>query len=158
MIEEEIDLRRYVEALIRQWRLVIGLPLVAAIVAFAVSSALPPTYEAQVYVAATKLKTQVQFGSQIQTMTEEELAAAGAQALVNREARLAAFRALAVNPQIAQAVLPQFEDRLRAIDEGLLDPSRFLEHVSSEGSKENDLVVITISLRDPQLAADIANA
>ncbi len=155
---ESVDLRKSIGALLRHWKIVVIPAIVAAIVALIVGFIQSPTYEAKVYIAATKLKTQVEFGSEIQTLTEEELAAAGAGALIDRASRLSAFRTLAVTPQIAQGVLPQFEDRLRALDERLLDPARFLEHVSCEESKDSDLIVITISLSDPQLASDVANA
>jgi uncharacterized protein involved in exopolysaccharide biosynthesis len=155
---ESVDLRKSVGALLRHWKIVVIPAIVAAIVALIVGFIQPPTYDAKVYVAATKLKTQVEFGSEIQTLTEEELAAAGAGALIDRASRLSAFRTLAVTPQIAQIVLPQFEERLRALDERLLAPARFLEHVSCEESKDSDLIVITISLSDPQLASDVANA
>lgn len=159
MVEDEIDLRRYGRALARRWRLIAILPVIAAVVAFGASFVVTPVYEAQVYVAATKFRVEVQLGSQIQTLTEEELAAAGAkEALTSRQARLAAFAALVANPQIAQTVLPQFADRLQAIDERLLDPAYFLRYVKGEGGDESDLIVITVSLPDPQLAAEIANA
>jgi uncharacterized protein involved in exopolysaccharide biosynthesis len=155
---ESVDLRKSIGALLRHWKIVVIPAIVAAIVALIVGFIQSPTYEAKVYIAATKLKTQVEFGSAIQTLTEEELAAAGAGALIDRASRLSAFRTLAVTPQIAQGVLPLFEDRLRALDERLLDPARFLEYVSCEESKDSDLIVITVSLSDPQLASDVANA
>jgi len=161
-MEEEIDLRRYIEVLVRQWRFVVGAPIIAAVVALVVSLVVsfisPPAYEARVYVAAAKQKVEVQFGTQIHTLTEEELAAAGAQSLVNREARLATFRELVANPAIGEKVLPQFADRLRALDENLLDTSRFLDHVSVDQNTKSDLIGIVVSLPDPVLAADIANA
>jgi len=164
MMDDEIviDLRRYIEVLVRQWRFVVGAPIIAAVVALVVSLILPPAYEARVYVAVAKQKVEVQFGTQIRTLTEEELmmAAVGGAALVNREARLATFRELVANPAIGEKVLPQFADRLRALDENLLDTSRFLEdHVSvDEKNTKNDLIGIVVSLPDPVLAADIANA
>jgi len=156
-----IDLRRYIEVLVRQWRFVVGASIIAAVVALVVSfiSSPPAAYEARVYVAVAKQKVEVQFGTQIQTLTEEQLAAAGVQALVNREARLATFRELVTNPAIGEKVLPQFADRLRALDEDLLDMSRFLDHVSvDEKNTKNDLIGIVVSLPDPVLAADIADA
>ena len=157
-MEEEIDLRAYVLVLLKYWKLILGTTLTAAVVALAVSFFLPPIYEATALVVATKQKVEVQFGTQIRTLTEEELAAAGAQTLINRDARLATFRELVVNPAIAEKVLPQFADRLRALDEKLLDPSHFLEHIKVEKNVKNDLIVIKVSLMDPKLAADIANA
>jgi uncharacterized protein involved in exopolysaccharide biosynthesis len=154
-----IDLRRYIEVLVRQWRFVVIAPIIASVVALVISLLSPPVYEARVYVAVAKQKVEVQFGTQIQTLTEEQLAAAGVQSLVNREARLATFRELVANPAIGEKVLPQFADRLRALDENLVDTSHFLDHVSvDEKNTKNDLIGIVVSLPNPVLAADIANA
>jgi len=46
MIEEEIDLREYVLILLKYWKWIAGLTLIAAVVALIVSLLLPPTYEA----------------------------------------------------------------------------------------------------------------
>ncbi len=54
-------------------------------------------------------------------MTEEQLGAGGVQSLVNRDMRLATFRELVINPAIGEEVLPQFADRLRLLDENLLN-------------------------------------
>jgi len=130
----------------------------AAVAAFLFSSLQRPTYDASVYVGVAKRKIEVQFGTAIRTLTEDELATAGAWALRDREARLATFRQLAMNPAIAEELLPQFADRLREIDEDLTDPARLLEHVKTDEDNKNDLVGITVSLPDPVLAADLANA
>jgi len=157
--EDEIDLRKYILLLFQRWRLIAASAVLAAAAAFLVSTFMTPTYEASVDLATTKLKVEVQFGTEIQTLTEEELAARGASNLIDRKARLEGYAALASGTGIAEKVLPQFEAELRAIDERLLDPSVFVEnHVESEVLSNTDLIRITISLPDPDLAARIANA
>jgi len=156
--DSEIDLRKYVGLLLQNWFWILGITIGAAAAAFLFSSLQRPTYDASVYVGVTKRKIEVQFGTAIRTLTEEELIAAGARALVDREARLATFRQLVMNPAIAEELLPQFADRLREIDENLTNAARLLEHVETDESNKNDLVVITVSLPDPVLAADLANA
>ena len=44
-MEEEIDLRKYIEVLIHHWYWIVGLGVAAAAIAFAVSSFLPPIYD-----------------------------------------------------------------------------------------------------------------
>jgi succinoglycan biosynthesis transport protein ExoP len=159
-MEEEIDLRAYVLVLLKYWKWILGTTVAAAVVALVVSFLLPPTYEATALVVATKQKVEVQFGTQIRTLTEEEMAIAARQPLIDRKARLETFRELVVNPLIAEKVLPAFADQLRVLDEDLVDVSYFLDHghVKVEGDDKTDLIAIKISLRDPELAADIANA
>jgi uncharacterized protein involved in exopolysaccharide biosynthesis len=159
--DDAIDLRRYILVLFRRWKLIAASAILAAVAAFVVSSIMTPTYEASVDLTTAKSKIEVQLGSQIQTITEEELIASGAQAgaLFDRKARLEGFAALAMNPGIAEAVLPRFADRLQEIGDGLVDPANFLGgHIESEVLAKTDLIRITITLPDPQLAADIANA
>ena len=159
--DDAIDLRKYIFVLFDRWRLIAASAILAAVAAFIVSSIMTPTYEASVDLTTAKSKIEVQLGSQIQTITEEELIASGAQAgaLSDRKARLEGFAALAMNPGIAEAVLPRFADRLQEIDEGLLVVATFIEdHVESEVISTTDLIRIMITLPDPQLAADIANA
>lgn len=54
-MEDEIDLRVYIDVLIRRWKWIVGVTLVAALVAGVVSLLMPPTYEstASVFVLST---------------------------------------------------------------------------------------------------------
>ena len=154
--EIKIDLRPMIELLIRRWRWVVGIPAAAVLIALVAALLSPPSYNARVFVAVSKQKVDVQFGTQIQTLSEDQFAGI---TQLSRDARLATFRELVVNPAIGEKVLPQFADRLRELDEELVDTSRFLlDHVSVEQNTKSDLIGIVISLRDPVLAADIANA
>ncbi|MCZ7671650.1 MAG: Wzz/FepE/Etk N-terminal domain-containing protein [Chloroflexi bacterium] len=53
-MEEEIDLKPYIEALITKWYWIMGAAILAGVVAFIVSSALPPKYQATALVAVTQ--------------------------------------------------------------------------------------------------------
>ena len=155
----KIDLRPYIETLIRQWRFVVGVPASVVFVALVAGLLMPRSYEGRVYVAVSKQKVDVQFGTQIQTLSEDQIQLATGISQASRDARLATFRELVVNPAIGEQVLPQFADRLRELDEDLLNTSRFLtDHVSVDQNTKSDLIGIVITLRDPVLAADIANA
>ncbi|RLC98999.1 MAG: hypothetical protein DRI77_03815, partial [Chloroflexi bacterium] len=67
-MEEEIDLRVYVEVLVRNWKWIAGLALVAAVVAFVASSFIPPTYEATALAAITKPRYVMQFDPRFETV------------------------------------------------------------------------------------------
>jgi uncharacterized protein involved in exopolysaccharide biosynthesis len=73
-MEEEIDLRQYITVLMRRWYWIAGLALAAAVVAFGVSSILPPTYEATALVVVTQPRYLFQFDSRVQA-TPLDLAA-----------------------------------------------------------------------------------
>ena len=157
--EIKIDLKPMIEILILRWRWIVGVPVAVTFVALVAALLMPRVYDARVFVAVSKQKVEVQFGTQIQTLTEEQLGMSGIQTQASRDARLATFRELVTNPAIGEEVLPQFADRLRQLDEDLLNTSRFLaDHVSVDQNTKSDLIGIVITLRDPVLAADIANA
>ena len=70
-MEEEIDLRPYIETLIRRWRWIVGLALVAALAAAAVSFfVLQPTYEATALVLITNPRYQLNFDPRLETLSE----------------------------------------------------------------------------------------
>ncbi len=52
-MEDEIDLREYVAVLLRHWKLIVGLTVVAALVAGLVSFIMPPTYEATAVISTS---------------------------------------------------------------------------------------------------------
>ncbi|MEW6231476.1 MAG: Wzz/FepE/Etk N-terminal domain-containing protein [Chloroflexota bacterium] len=54
-MEDEIDLRDYVDVLVRRWKWVVGLTVLAALVAGVVSFMMSPTYEATATLALTTL-------------------------------------------------------------------------------------------------------
>ncbi len=51
MMNDQIDLRDYIDVLIRRWKFVLALPILAAIAAALVSFAMKPTYEATAVIA-----------------------------------------------------------------------------------------------------------
>ncbi|NCF68576.1 MAG: lipopolysaccharide biosynthesis protein, partial [Chloroflexi bacterium] len=53
-MEEEIDLRPYVEALLRNWKWIIGAGILAALIALGFSFLMPSTYEATALVAVSE--------------------------------------------------------------------------------------------------------
>lgn len=69
-MEEDIDLRTYVQVLSRYWKWILGLALVATLAAYAVSTLLPPSYEGSAVVVVTQPRYQIQFDPQVQTVQE----------------------------------------------------------------------------------------
>ena len=67
-MEQEIDLRRYVEVLIRHWKWIVGLALVAAVMALVVSFLILPTYEAMALVAVTEPRYMMRFDPRFETV------------------------------------------------------------------------------------------
>ncbi len=143
-MEDEIDLREYIAVLIKYWRIIIGVALLAAIVAFAVSSFLPRVYEATASAIILKSKTQVSFDPKFQTTTEDQSTQKGYQdTLVG----------LVTNGEVAGTVFENQRDALPATVTGVAD---LLKKVNA--SSAGDIISIKVSDTDPTLTANLADA
>ena len=142
-MEEEIDLRVYVEVLISRWKWIVGLALVAAVTAFVVSSLLPSTYEASSVIIITQPRYQMQFDSRFETVGEWTPA-------------YKAFPTLATSDEALQGVVDAYTPSPEAhIEEWTLRTLAGMVEATSEGDPR--LVVLKVRSRSPEDAADIAN-
>jgi uncharacterized protein involved in exopolysaccharide biosynthesis len=141
-MEEEIDLRRYIEVLLGHWIWIVGLAVVAAIAGFVLSSLQPPTYQASSVVMVTEPRFQLQFDSRFQT---DEGSPA-----------YKAFPVLAVSDDVLQSVL----DAYQATATGRTDPLTLGQLADmTEASSEGDpsLVVLTVQSNSAETASLLAN-
>ncbi|RME46016.1 MAG: hypothetical protein D6791_09340, partial [Chloroflexi bacterium] len=140
--EDEIDLREYFDVLRRRWLVVIGIPVVAVLVAAVLSFfVLPPQYEATAGVVILKARTDVQFEPKIRTELNEDVKA-------RREALQAMVTSRAVAAQVIERLGEQLPAKQRQVDV-------LLDSVSSKLT--GDLLTIQVKDTDPDLAANLAN-
>ena len=104
---DEIDLRQYVDVIVRRWKLVLVAAVSAALVAAVVSFLTSPVYEAVAGVVIIKATTELLFEPQFKTLSEDDLAMAGARQAVDTSARREAFAALVKNGAIAAQVVDE---------------------------------------------------
>jgi len=149
-MEEEIDLSKYLEILIRRWWIVIGMALVCALVAGAVVLPRPAKYQARALVAMMKSASQVSFGTAITTLSEGD-----AKIQVDRLQRQASFVELISSPTIAKAVLQSLGDKL---PESNRNVRGLLRMVKGSLAEKSDLIEIIVTHRDPDTAVAVANA
>ncbi len=102
------EVGRYLETLLRQWRLILSTTLICAIVAGVLTYLQPKSYQARVLVASTNVGTNVSLGSTIETLSEEQLG----YRLGGSAARLQSYVQMVKNPQIAQSVVDEIGDQL----------------------------------------------
>jgi len=149
-VEEEIDLRDYVEVLIRHWKLIVGAALVAVITAAIVSFfVIAPVYEARAGLVIIKSKSEITFEPKYRTLTEEELARAG----VDIASRRKALEALVASSSVAVEAIAKLGPTL---DPEEREVSILLKMVDTETT--GDLIEIVVRSTDPKKAAAIANA
>ena len=147
-MEDEIDLRVYINVLIRYWRLIVGLTVVAGVVAFVVSLLLPAAYQATAVVVVTRPLYQFQLAPGIQNLPENT---AGSTQVLSGKAALD----LAVSDAMIQDLLDQVSSDLPT-EERFLVPMRGMLKAAQGG--DASIIKLTVTNRNPQRVAKIANA
>jgi len=148
-MEEEIDLRQYIEVLRRWlWLIVLG-TFLAALTAFVVSLFIPPTYEAEASVVVAKAKTEVTFDPNIKTVSGEQLARA------SQATQRQTLSDLVSNPEVAKRVVTALGDVLSPEER---DVRMLSAMVQAKTDRNSNLIRITVRSTDPKKAAAIANA
>jgi uncharacterized protein involved in exopolysaccharide biosynthesis len=139
IVEEEIDLRPYVEALLQHWIWIMAAGVGTAVLAFIISSLLPPTYEATALVAVTSERERIQFDPRFETEAEQQA--------------LSAYPELAVSDELLQKTLDELEEIGRNIE----TVQQFRSSISAEAGSDPSLIRLTVSHQSATAAATIAN-
>ena len=145
-MEDEIDLRFYANMLIRHWRVIAAVTLLAGVVALTVSSVLPAKYQATALVLITRPLYQFQFSPAIQNLpdnanTQQALAGKAAVDLANSDALL-------------QEVLLDVGAALPTDERSLFALRKMLK---AKTGSDPSIINLSVTNRDPQRVADIAN-
>jgi uncharacterized protein involved in exopolysaccharide biosynthesis len=138
-LEEETDLRPYIEALISKWYWLVGAAVVAGIVAFVVSSFLPPSYEATALVAVTQPTEIVEFDSRIRSVDDNQ--------------PLEAYPEIALSDELMLGLLPEVSAMASDI-QSVEDVRGLLE---AAAGADPSLLRLTVTHGDPDKTAAIAN-
>jgi uncharacterized protein involved in exopolysaccharide biosynthesis len=158
--EDEIDLRQYLDVLIRWWReivvITVGVAALAAIVILLLRWLLPPAYEASADVAIVRTVSEVQFDERFRTTSAESTPDTA-----SVSARRSALLGLVATGAIAQQVIAQVGDQLTPEEQ---NPANLLEMVEASTASvagargDSDLIRITVTADKAEKAAAIANA
>ena len=141
-MEDEIDLRKYADILIRQWKWVIGLAVVSGLAAFILSSLIAPTYEATALVVVARSLYQLQFDPRIETVTQPQPA-------------YRAYPELALSDDLVLQVMERLGGELDADERDL---ASFRERLSARAGADPTLVRLAATGTDPNQAQAIVNA
>ncbi|MCS7251940.1 MAG: Wzz/FepE/Etk N-terminal domain-containing protein, partial [Thermoflexus sp.] len=156
--ELTIDLRRYLNVMIRRRRLIIFVAFLSLVAAGLGRLLSPPPYEAVAGVAIVKFPISYEAVAGVEAV-QAQAELPSVQPQVKPESFRQLLRGLVPNPVIAQAVISRLKDRLRSEDS---DPSRLMEKVEGDifksGPDHGDLIFIKVRDRDSVYAAEIANA
>jgi uncharacterized protein involved in exopolysaccharide biosynthesis len=160
--ELSIDLRHYLDLLLRRRRLILAITALALTVAAGVSLISPPPYEAVAGVAIIKfpIPYEVIAGAEaVRANVQLQPGPSSSFSGLAPEAQRQALQGLVSNAAVAQAVIRRMGERLRPEDREL---PRLLAKVKGEvlkqGTTQGDLILIKVRDPDPIYAADLANA
>lgn len=137
-MEEEIDLRPYIEAIVKRWYWIVGVALLAAIVAFIVTSLTPPTYKATALVAVVAPRDVVQFDARIRETTTTQ--------------PLRAFPQLALSDQVLQSLLEQ--QPIAGVDTA----QELRNSLSAAAGDDTSIIQLAATSQKPAEAAALVNA
>jgi len=147
-VEEEIDLREYVNVIVKGWKCIAVLTVVAMVAAIIVSFLLPPTYEATAGVVIVKSVSDISFEPKFRSLTEQELAQA-----VDVDSRRKAFEGLVESSAVAAEVIAKLKFMLEPEEQEVNALLKMVEILS-----RGDLILIKVRGKDPKKVAAIANA
>lgn len=137
-MEEEIDLRPYIKAIIKHWYWILGTALLAAIVVFAVASFAPPTYQATALIAVVSPRDVIQLDLRIREATTTQ--------------PLKAFPQLALSDQVLQTLLEQ-----KPV-EGIDTIQELRSSLDAEAGSDTSIIQLAATSQDPKKAAALVNA
>ena len=145
ILEDEIDLRPYVLALLHHWWVVVLLGVIAAASSMGFSLVQKKTYLSTATILVTRTSATLSLAAQFPTVKDQP---------VDTTLRMRAFLSIAQNDSIAIKVYDQVKN-LSFYQEQKLDLFNIKNSVKV--SNQGDAILITASADSPQLAADIAN-
>lgn len=138
-MEEEFDIRPYIEVLRSKWYWIVGGAIIAGLVAFAVSSFLTPSYEATALVVVTQPTEIVEFDSRIRSVDDTE--------------PITVFPEIALSDELILTLLPQINSIAPEI-QSVEDVRRLLE---ANSAADPNLLRLTATYKDPEKTSEIAN-
>jgi len=140
--EEEIDLREYINVLLKRKGIIILIFLIAVITAALVSYFyLKPVYEASTILMISKPKYQVELEPKIQTQFTSEIS-------------IATYESLIKDREIEQKVIDKLDLNQPPYE---FTPDNLKGMISIESIKNTNLIKINLQAGEPKLAKDIAN-
>ncbi len=158
-MEEEIDLRIYIDILLKWWWLIALAAIVVAGGAFFVSSLMPPVYEATAGLVSLRSRVEISLGSGFESISENDfsLPAQASNVVLDRnQRRLNTLAGMVRNGSIAQQVAAELKGVLSEED---ADPTRLTDYVEGRlMGGDSDTIEIVVTHKDPVIAAEIANA
>lgn len=135
----EIDLRKVIRSLVRRWKYILGVALLAAAFAFAVTYLQPRRYEARAVIALTRPLNLPNFDPRYQAI---------APLAINNKI----VSDVALGDKIVQMLFDEWDEPDKEPD----DLASFRKRLSVEAGSDQTVSILSIKLEDPQEAVRLA--
>ncbi len=136
-MEEEIDLRPYIEALIKNWMWIVGVGVITAVIAFIATSLRPPTYSAAALVTIIDSRDIIQLDEGISDVVGNQ--------------PLAAFPELALSDEVLRVVLEELSL------ENDLSISELRADLEADSGADKSVIRLTATAGTAEMSAQRAN-
>lgn len=137
-IYEDIDLRPYIENLLGQWRIVVALPIITALITLTASSFLPVSYETTALVAVTNPRFQLSNNTDFDPATP-----------------FRAYPELATSDDLIQELYVAVADDLPS---DFSDRQQLKNSLAATNGADPSLIRLTVTMNDANTAAIVTNA
>jgi uncharacterized protein involved in exopolysaccharide biosynthesis len=138
----EIDIRLFLAEVLKKWKWILGLMLLAGLFALAISLLLPEQYQAEAMIFLPRSRTELSLASQFQTINDP----------IDSSSRIEGIIAIAESDEVAVDTLGSISDQAES-DQWGVEEIKDVVKVSNIG----DAILIVARTDDPILSADIAN-
>lgn len=158
-MEEEIDLRIYIDILLKWWWLIVLGAILVGGGAYVFTALQPRVYQATAGVVSLRSRVEISLGSGFESVSENDFSLAGQAANVvldRNQRRINTLIGMVRSGSIARQVADELRDIL---DEEDVDPARLMEYVEGKlMGGDSDTIQIVVTHQNPLIAAEIANA
>jgi uncharacterized protein involved in exopolysaccharide biosynthesis len=138
-LEEEIDLRPYIESLIKNWKWIVGCAVLTGVIAFVFASLQPPLYEATALVAVTNPTDIVEFDTRIRDVATTQ--------------PLKAYPELAISDALIQELLAEVSSVVPEIKTVKV----LRDLLYAESGADPSILRLTTTYGDPDVTKTITN-
>ncbi len=146
-MEKEVDLRSYLQVLIKKWKWILGFSVLAVILTFIGTSFLTPTYRATALVTIAIPRETV-----LASLTSEEVNPQF-QTISNKNLLFKGYAELALSDQVLTNVL----ENLDPIPGDMHDVSSLRAILKARSGEDPSLLRLSASYSDPEMVATITN-
>jgi len=154
--EDEINLIDYAIVLLKRKKLIVGIPLVCVAITLIISLVIPNIYRAETRILAPQ-EGNAGTAAQLLSQVGSGLSGFSGKLGVNNQSDL--YVGMLQSRTVLDTIITRFDLKKRYEDKTFEDARKSLkEHIAAQIDPKSNIIVLAVEDKDPQQAADMANA